>query len=131
MSSYQNNEQQSPEQFQADGYLNVASQSFVSENRRRYPRDRDGAKNEWKAIVQHQTHVNNQIMQLEKDLKNLRAQDLGQAYDQKLQDQLQMKETQLRQKQNDAQMMNNRIQEYQEVKKMSWLDDIHGLLGNG
>jgi len=116
MSFNQNNEYQASEQFQANSDPSLASRSFVSENRRKYPRDRDGAKNEWKAIIQHQTLANNQITQLEKEIKHLNAQQLGQAYDQKIHEQLQMKEAQLRQKQNDAQMMNNQIHQYKNVK---------------
>ena len=101
--------------FKANGDPNVTANSHMTDGRRRYPRDRDGAKNEWRALIQHQAQVNEQINQFEKDIKTLKSQQLGQAYDQKLHEQIQMKESQLRQKQDDAQTMNSHIKQYQGV----------------
>ena len=116
------NEDQPQGQFRAGGDPNITSTSYLTENRRRYPRDRNGGKNEWRAIIQHQADVNNQINQFEKELKHLRAQQLGQAYNQKLQEQIQMKEAQLKQRQYDAEIMNARVQQYQEVYHQDLLD---------
>lgn len=89
--------------------------TFKSELRRKYPRDREGAKNEWHALIQHQAEVNQLISQYEKELKNMRSQQLGHAYDQKLHEEIQAKEQQLRERSQDSLIMNNRIAQFQNV----------------
>jgi len=45
--------------------------------RRRYPKDKVGAKDEWQAVIQHQAEMHQEILKFEKELKNLRAKDLA------------------------------------------------------
>lgn len=59
--------------------------------------------------------MNNQIVAFEKELANLRARQLGQAYDQQLQEQIEEKEYQLRLKQKDAELMNLKIKQFEMV----------------
>ena len=95
--------------------------SDLTASRRKYPREHDGAKNEWHALIQHQSDVYKQIIQFEKELKNLRAQQLGQAYNQSLQQLIQSKEQQLQEKRNDQELMNFRIAQFKEVLKKKTL----------
>jgi len=83
--------------------------------RRKYPRDLDGPKNEWKALIQHQAEINDQIILFEKELNHLRAKQLGQAYDQQLHDQIEEKEYQLNLKKKDAEIMKLRIKQFEMV----------------
>ena len=90
-----------------------------SDSRRHYPRDLDGLKNEWKALIKHQTEINDQITLFEKELYQLRAQQLGQAYDQQLQDHIDEKEHNLLLKREDAEVMNLRIKQFEMVIALS------------
>jgi len=45
--------------------------------RRRYPKDNEGVKDEWKALIKHQTDVNEMILKHERELKALKQQELG------------------------------------------------------
>lgn len=88
----------------------------TTQNRRHYPREPKGVKNEWHALIKHQAEVNNQIAQFEKDLKYLRSQELSQAYDKKVQEQIRSKELQLQLKQSEEQQMKSQLAQYEQVK---------------
>lgn len=89
--------------------------STRTDGRRHYPRDREGAKNEWQALVHHQAEMNYQIGLAEKELKNMRAQQLGQAYNQKLNEDIQRKEEQLQEKLLDCRSMDLKIMQFKNV----------------
>ena len=93
--------------------------SLATKDRRRYPREPQGVKNEWHALIRHQTEVNNQIAQHEKELKYLRSQDLGLSYDQKLHEKIQNKEQQSKERQREEHQMNASIAQYQGVIYMN------------
>ena len=111
MQTYQNHTEGSP-----TGYdPNASGFSPRSELRRKYPRERDGAKNEWHALIHHQGEMYQQILEYEQELKALQTSALSQAHNQKLQEQIQAKEEQLRQKQNDSLLMDMKIAQFKNV----------------
>ena len=44
--------------------------------RRKYPKEKFGGKNEWKAVDTHLGEINEQINQAQKDIKNLQLAEL-------------------------------------------------------
>lgn len=118
MSAEQNLQYQSFGRPAVDADPSQTGQSNTTRSRKKYPREYNGAKNEWHALIRHQADVNNQIIQIEKELKHLQAQDLEQAYQQKFQQQIQAKQQELQQKRLEEAEMNARIAQFQRVSAL-------------
>lgn len=52
-------------------------------DRRHYPKDNQGAKDEWQGIEKHFNDVTNQLQSIELEIKGLKAQALLKDYEQK------------------------------------------------
>eukprot|EP01017_Pseudomicrothorax_dubius_P040336 TRINITY_DN629_c0_g3_i1.p1 TRINITY_DN629_c0_g3~~TRINITY_DN629_c0_g3_i1.p1 ORF type:complete len:519 (+),score=175.78 TRINITY_DN629_c0_g3_i1:122-1678(+) len=63
-----------------EGYLQEGNQG---NQRRVYPRERNGRKNEWKAVVTHLEEMNSVLTKAERDIKDARSQELQLSYDEK------------------------------------------------
>lgn len=86
----------------------------TTEMRRRYPKDNEGIKDEWRALVKHHADINEMIIKHERELKQLKQQELGQAYNHRLQELIRLKEQELRQKQDEAQMVAMKAEQYRQ-----------------
>ena len=63
-----------------DTSLNEGAYS-TTEMRRRYPKDNEGVKDEWRALVKHHADINDMIIRHERELKQLKQQELGWDFD--------------------------------------------------
>lgn len=57
--------------------MNTSNINSNTEMRRRYPKDTEGVKDEWRALIKHQTEINEAIGQRERELRGLKQQELG------------------------------------------------------
>ena len=54
----------------------AANESQITQNRRNYPKNMKGGKEEWLGIEQHQSEINNELNNLERNIKDLKKSDL-------------------------------------------------------
>ena len=57
--------------------LEPVYQTDRTDDRRHYPKNNLGIKDEWAALSQHQQEMNEQIMRYQKELKMLQSRQLG------------------------------------------------------
>ena len=119
---------------QADPLENLAAnESQLTANRRNYPKNMKGGKEEWLGIEHHQNEINQELNALEKNIKDLKKNDLRSKkfnfqfeiifcsanYNSKIIDQLEQRQAYLENKKVEGQVMNVKGQEYkEEMKKM-------------
>jgi len=94
-------------------YDNIGNES-LTDIRRRYPKDTKGVKDEWRAVIRHQTEINELLAKREKELKHLKQQELVCAYDQKLQDQIRAKEQEIMFRQRESNDIQSKVERYQQ-----------------
>ena len=51
--------------------------------RRKYPTDNVGAKNEWRGLIKHQNEINQDLNQIEQEVRGLKSKDLQADYEAK------------------------------------------------
>eukprot|EP01017_Pseudomicrothorax_dubius_P017941 TRINITY_DN2003_c0_g2_i1.p1 TRINITY_DN2003_c0_g2~~TRINITY_DN2003_c0_g2_i1.p1 ORF type:complete len:553 (-),score=180.62 TRINITY_DN2003_c0_g2_i1:128-1747(-) len=96
--------------------------------RRQYPRERNGRKNEWKAVVTHLEEMNNVLNQAERNVKEVKTHELQGSYDDKLRQHQEELQRQLEAKQRDHEEMILRKALYdQDVARSK--EDKHNLQG--
>lgn len=54
----------------------AGNESYMAQNRRMYPKNMKGGKEEWRGIEIHQQELNQELGSLEKQIKELKKNDL-------------------------------------------------------
>lgn len=105
-----------------------ANESQMTQNRRPYPKNMKGGKEEWLGIEHHQYEINQELRNLERNIKELKKNDLrfslshflnksfvlSANYNAKIIDQLEQRQAYLENKKKEGEIMQMKGQEFKE-----------------